>query len=441
MDLCAECKRNYDVSVPSCHNGLSFNKLPTGAFQKEVLLLKVHFFVPFVLIFLFIPFTEPSPFSQHCSGLLEPDYWPTYGWRTSSPEAQGMKSQLLDQLELELHGFEICYNSFIVVRHGYIVFESYPNPVYNQDTLHFLASVTKSVTAGLFGIAVDQGFIGSIQDSVLGYFSNRTFANSSSLKDMMVVRDLLTMKTGLQWDEGSFSYDDPRNSFVQWYASEDRVQFFLDLPMVLAPDQRWYYNTGASSMLTTLITLTTGQTALDFAAEHLFQPLGISQCFWESDTEGSNYGGFGMDLLPRDMAKYGFLYLHNGRWNDQQVISAEWVAESTSTHTTFWPGYGYGYHWITFPLIGGYAAFGAGGQGIFVIPKYDLVIVVTAEQPEGVPFVPLILRYILPSLNDAESSPLSQWQLGWLLTLPVSILISLTCVYLIKRKRRPQVAN
>ncbi len=342
---------------------------------------------------------------------------------------------------MELHSVQICYNSFIVVRHGYIVFESYPNPVYDQDTLHFIASVTKSVTAGLFGIAVDHGYIGSIQDSVLGYFPNRTFDNPSSWKESMIIRDLLTMKTGLQWDEGSYSYDDPRNSFVQWFASEDRVQFFLDLPMASAPDQRWYYNTGASSMLTTLITRTTGQTALEFAAENLFQPLGISRYYWESDTQGSNYGGFGMELLPRDMAKYGFLYLHKGRWEDQQVISTDWIAKSTSTHTSFWPGYGYGYHWITFPFIGGYAAFGAGGQGIFVIPKYDLVIVVTAEQPEGVPFVALILSYVLPSLIDSESNPTLVLQLGWMLTLPVGITISLPCVYLIKRRQRLQATN
>jgi CubicO group peptidase (beta-lactamase class C family) len=401
----------------------------------------MRFCIPFILLFFFFPLSVTSPVSQNQFSVLEPDYWPTDGWRTSSPEAQGMNSQLLDELEMELNGFEICYNSFIVVRHGYIVFESYPNPIYDQDTLHFIASVTKSVTAGLFGIAVDQGYIRSIHDSVLGYFSNRTFDNPSSWKDSMIIRDLLTMKTGLQWDEGSYSYDDPRNSFVQWFTSEDRVQFFLDLPMASAPDQRWYYNTGASSMLTTLISLTTGQTALEFATEHLFQPLGISRYYWESDTQGSNYGGFGMNLLPRDMAKYGFLYLHNGRWDDLQIISAEWVAESSSTHTCFYPGYGYGYHWITFPFIGGYAAFGAGGQGILVIPKYDLVIVVTAEEPSGVPFVPLILRYVLPSLVDEESNPILFWQLGWMLTLPVGIAISLLCVYSIKRKHQLQAES
>jgi CubicO group peptidase (beta-lactamase class C family) len=346
-----------------------------------------------------------------------------------------MNSHVLDQLHDELHSLELFYNSFIVVRHGYIVFETYPSPVYDQDRLHFLASVTKSVTAGVFGIAVDQGYIGSVHDSVLGYFPNRTFANPSPLKDSMTVRDLLTMKTGLQWDEGAFSYDDPRNSFVQWILSPDPVQHFLDLPMACPPDRRWYYNTGASSMLSTLITVTTGETAHDFAREWLLQPLGITRSIWEADMDGINYGGFGLTLLPRDMAKYGLLYLQNGRWEDQQIISAEWITESSSTHTVFYQGYGYGYHWITFPAFNGFAAFGAGGQGIFVIPKYDLVIIVTAEQPEGVPFVDLITNYVIPSLYDAEPVPIS-WKLGWILTLALGVTIPLVYVYWFNRRQR-----
>ncbi len=368
----------------------------------------------------------------------EPDYWPTDGWRTSSPEAQGMNSQLLDQLDAHLNSYEFCYNSFIVVRHGYIVFETYPNPIYNQDSIHFIASVTKSVMSGIFGIAVDQGYINSIHDPVLSYFPNRTIANPNPLKDSMTVRDLLTMKTGLQWDEGSYSYDDPRNSFVQWVNSPDGVQFFLDLPMECAPDLKWYYNTGASSMLSALITFTSGDSALDLARDHLFQPLGITRYSWRSDAHEINYGGFGMSLLPRDMAKYGFLYLHNGRWDDQQVISPEWIAESTYTHTVFYHGYGYGYHWITFPAFNGYAAFGAGGQGIFVIPKYDLVIIVTAEEPEGVPFKNLILSYVIPSLYDAEPVPVFPWKTAWILTLSFGLAIPLIYVYWFKRgKRKP----
>jgi CubicO group peptidase (beta-lactamase class C family) len=135
------------------------------------------------------------------------------------------------------------------------------------------------------------------------------------------------------------------------------------------------------------------------------------------------------------MAKYGLLYLQNGRWEDQQIISEEWIAESTFTHTVFYQGYGYGYHWITFPAFNGYAAFGAGGQGIFVIPKYDLVIIVTAEQPEGVPFIDLILNFVVPSLYDAEPVPIS-WKIGWILTLSLGVTIPLVYVYWYHRHRR-----
>jgi CubicO group peptidase (beta-lactamase class C family) len=110
--------------------------------------------------------------------------------------------------------------------------------------------------------------------------------------------------------------------------------------MESAPNWKWYYNTGASSMLSKLITLASGETMHHFAAEFLFEPLGIARHYWESDDHGINYGGFGLNLLPRDLAKYGFLHLHRGWWDQQQVISEEWVDESTRMHTMFCPGYG-----------------------------------------------------------------------------------------------------
>jgi CubicO group peptidase (beta-lactamase class C family) len=366
----------------------------------------------------------------------EPGYWPTNGWRFASPESQGMDSRLLDQLEAKLNSYDMCYNAFLVVRHGYIVFETYPSPVYDENQLHFAASVTKSFTAGVFGIAVDKGYIGSIHDPVLSYFPNRTVANPSPWKDMMTVRDLLTMKTGLQWDEGTYSYDDLRNSFVQWIQSEDGVQFVLDLPMAYAPNWKWYYNTGASSILSALITITSGDNMQDFAAEHLFQPLGITRHYWENDRHGINYGGFGLSLLPRDMAKYGFLHLHNGRWDQQQIISEEWVTESTRMHTLFCPGYGYGYHWISYPILGAYAAFGAGGQGICVIPQDDLVVVVTAEEPEGVPFLNLIKDFVLPSIFDSVSRPNAWVNLIGFLALIFGITVPLIIFNNYNRRKR-----
>lgn len=398
--------------------------------------MNVRFQVLWAVLFFIIPVSAALPSPNLESAPREPDYWPTAGWRFASPESQGMDSRLLGQLDAKLHSYDICYNAFLVVRHGYIVFETYPNPVYDENQLHFLASVTKSFTAGVFGIAIDKGYISNIQNPVLAYFPERTVANPSVLKNMMTVRDLLTMKTGLQWDEGTYSYDDSRNSFVQWIQSEDSVQFFLDLPMACAPNWKWYYNTGASSMLSTLITMTSGKTMYQFADENLFQPLGITRHYWESDHQGINYGGFGLSLLPRDMAKYGFLHLHKGRWDQQQVISEEWVVESTRMHTLFCPGYGYGYHWICYPIIGAYAAFGAGGQGICVIPQHDLVIVVTAEEPDGVPFLNLIKDFVLPSLSASTSKTNAFVNLTGFLALIFGIVVSLLIIKKYARNQR-----
>jgi CubicO group peptidase (beta-lactamase class C family) len=335
-----------------------------------------------------------------------------------------------------IHELDLNVQSFLLIRHGYIIFEEYPDPWYHEDRIHFLASVTKSFMAGLIGIALDQGYIGSLSDRVIDYFSDRTIANFDTLKEMMTIRDLLTMKTGMLWDEGSYSYWDSRNSFVQMENSDDWVQFVLDRPMALLPDRKWYYNTGASHLLSALINQTTGNSTLSFAREHLFTPLGIEQSAWRTDPQGINPGGFGLDLTPRDTAKYAFLYLHQGMWDGEQIISSNYVLESTHTHTMLVYGNGYGYHWITYPLFNAFAAFGAGGQGIFVFPDYDLIAIVNAEENVGIPFTELILNFVLPSLTDVPSAAFIPWKLGFVLVLVLGLILPLVFVYGFKRRQR-----
>jgi CubicO group peptidase (beta-lactamase class C family) len=136
----------------------------------------------------------------------------------------------------------------------------------------------------------------------------------------------------------------------------------------------------------------------DFADQYLFQPLGISNIQWDTDAAGILIGGWGLQITPRDMAKLGYLYLREGQWDGQQIVSAEWVKNATRKHTETGGDLGYGYQWWTHPALEGYTATGRYGQTIFVIPKADLVVVTTAEGTDHDDIFRLIEQYILPAV-------------------------------------------
>ncbi|MFX0063021.1 MAG: serine hydrolase domain-containing protein [Candidatus Hermodarchaeota archaeon] len=351
-----------------------------------------------------------------------PDYWPTTDWLESSPQEQGMDPMKIIEMKnyIEEQAFDI--DSIIVVRNGYIVLEEYFN-FYTQDTLHQLHSVTKSFTSALIGIAIDRGFIESVELKVLDFFPNRTFVNVDSRKQSMTLKDLLTMRTGLEWDEWTYPYTDGRNSVIQMAYSGDAIQFVLDLPMVSDPGESFTYCSGASHLLGAILHQTTGSTTLEFANEYLFEPLGITNLQWTRDTQGLYYTGGGLSLTPRDMAKFGYLFLNNGTWDGEQIISADWVIESTATSLLLWDLGGYGYQWWTYPTLGIYQASGLYRQSIFVVPDYDMVVIFTADIREGSdPELGLLYHFIIPAItgDTPTSTPL-----GFKVLLPPMVVVLL----------------
>jgi len=319
-----------------------------------------------------------------CSGLGETsEYWPTEGWRTSTPEKQDMDSAKLDEVieyieSMDKRGMPI--NSVLVVRHGHIVLEEYPQPDYDQDTAEDIRSTTKSFASALIGIAIEEGFIDGIEQKMVDLFPERTIENLDSPKESITLEHILTMKAGLEWNEWKYSYTDDRNDYLKAIYSDDLVQYVLDLPMMEDPGVRWNYNGGTSDLLSALITEATGYDTLGFAQEFLFGPLGISDVSWSRDRHGMYYAGYGLHLTARDMAKFGYLYLHNGTWDGEQIVPADFVAESVKTHSFFSEFSGYGYQsWWTLPQSGVYYAAGLYGQRIYVVPDLDLVVVFTAS--------------------------------------------------------------
>jgi CubicO group peptidase (beta-lactamase class C family) len=318
-------------------------------------------------------------------------YWPTKGWRTSTPEEQGMEAGKLTQMLEAIQEQKLGLHSLLVIRHGYLVSETYFGS-YQQDTRHELYSVTKSFISTLIGIALDKGAIDSTSHRVVDFFPGQTFASLDEQKRAMTLEDVLTMRTGLDWDEGDIAYH-------ELYISPDWVQHMLDMPMVAAPGSQFNYCSGCSHLLSAILQQTTGMNPRDFAEKNLFKPLGISNARWESNPAGIPIGGWGLQLTPREMAKLGYLFLHNGQWDGQQIVSAGWVEIATRSHTGTGGSRGYGYQWWTVPSLGAYTALGLFGQTIMVIPGSDLVIVTTAQMENHDKIFQLIEQYIVPAVQ------------------------------------------
>ncbi len=380
-------------------------------------------------------FPGVSRFEQ---GLRAPDYWPTDEWRVSAPELQGMSSAVLHELHAYIRSQNLPLDSYLVIRHGYIVYEDYPREAFGVDDYHVLHSVTKSVTSALIGIALELGYIPSVDSPVLSFFPNRTIANLDGRKQRMTVEHLLNMMAGLEWDEWTYPYTDSRNDLIQMIYSSDCIQFMLDRAMVAEPGTTWVYNTGASHLLAGIIRETTGQLPLTFALAHLFGPLGISHVFWSVDRNGLNYGGSALHLRPRDMAKFGLLYLNDGEWDGVQVVPATWVADSQESAASPWAGTGYGYQWWKQFSMETFEARGLDNQWIIVHPEYDLVIVQTASDSAGeINVFGLVRDYVLRAIEEFTPIYSNPMVFGIVLSIVIGVPAVVVGIYFIRKRQIP----
>jgi CubicO group peptidase (beta-lactamase class C family) len=313
-------------------------------------------------------------------------------------------------------------DSVVVVRHGHMVFEEYPNSKYGPQDKHLLYSVTKSFTSALIGIAIEKGFIESVDQKVVSFFPDMKIKNLDARKRNLTLEHLLTMSCGFEW-EGP---DDGLHTWGAANRSGNPVRFVLDQPMATEPGTEWVYNGGCSHLLSAILTRTSGDSTLEFARKYLFGPLGITDVRWPRDPQGIYYGGQDIWLTPRDMAKFGQLFLNKGMWEGQQIVPAHWVARSAETHLLQVFG-GYGYQWWTFPRSGIYYASGAYEQRIYVVPDLDMVVVFTADNREsglkegemrdGPPMVDWLLgRFVLPSCEEYADSEYASY--GFSLEVP-----------------------
>ena len=306
--------------------------------------------------------------------------WPTTEWPTSTPEEQGMDSAELAGLFANFSQPFFNMDGLMVVRHGVNVAEVYAPPQ-TAEIPHHMASGAKSVVATLIGALLQEGKLESLDTPVLSLFPDRTVQNPSPEKEAITVRHLLTMSSGLACDANAPG--DTTNVGIE--NSEDWLQYVLDLPVTAEPGTEWRYCNAAISVLSALITELTGISALDYAKEVLFEPLSINDVAWGANPQGTNMGAADLFMTVPDMAKLGYLYLHGGEWDGQQIIPADFAAEATHTQiNTPWDGFCYGYLWWT-DCANTYAyALGAGGTYIVVNPSQDTVIVHTGGAPEAI---------------------------------------------------------
>ncbi len=336
--------------------------------------------------------------------------WPTEGWKTSTPEAQGIDSAKMAEALLTIHQQEIDIHSLLLVRNGSVVVDAYFYP-YDGATVHEVASVTKSVMTTLIGIAADQGKL-RLDDPMVSFFPERTIANLDGLKERITVRHLASMSSGLDCTS-----ERDEATLQEMRVTDKWVQFALDRPVRWEPGTHFVYCSPAIHLLSPILQQATGMTTLDFARQYLFEPLGIHEVMWLTDPEGYNRGSEGVYLHPHDMAKLGYLWLNNGVWEGEQIVSREWVENSVKPLMDAGDGdyYGYGW-WISPGEPASYNAIGRGGQRIAVVPAWKLMVVTTGGGFDFDEIVPVLLQTLSDMSETRPANPVGVAQLQAALT-------------------------
>ncbi len=366
------------------------------------------------------------------------------GWVTADLEEVGMRVDVLVEMMNRIHSKEYQnVHAILIVKNGKLVFEeyfegytfSYTGPWssvlkfrgdrtdFGIDTPHNLASVTKSITSALVGIAIERGYIQDIEEQVFSYLPHYSYLRNDQ-KDRITLQHLLTMTSGLKWNELELWLGDMDHDLIQLFQVPDPIEYVLTKPVVTEPGTAWYYNGGGVNVLGKVIWQASGMRMDEFAQRYLFEPLGITEYEWDHINPDVIHASGNLKLRPRDMAKFGYLYLNGGIWKDQPIISPEWVEKSTSeTVPISWDslagilgeeyaylpethGDKYGYLWwlntyqTNSQSVDAYFASGWGGQRIFVFPSLDMVVILTGgNYATHEPDQEILTNHILPAVQ------------------------------------------
>lgn len=341
--------------------------------------------------------------------------WPAKDWILSTPAAEKMIGDSLKAFEADIDkGIYGYVDGMFITRNGKLIYQkswkhdydkiygenakatsplnpydpggqyNYFNPwwhpFYRRAELHSLQSVTKTITSVVIGVATTRNEFPDVSKTVLSFFDTTQVKNIDDRKRRMTIKHLLTMTAGFAWNE-NLPYSDPANDGIAMEASFDWIKHVIDKPMAYEPGHHFAYNSGASQLLSFIFRKATGKDIEEYAAQHLFAPLGIADYFWKrtptglADTEGGLY------LKSPDLARIFYLFLQNGNWNGKQIVSTDWVRSSVTPFMSLGGGTKYGYKWWLYEYGNAKQAWfgsGFGGQFPIVIPEYNIVAVFTA---------------------------------------------------------------
>ena len=352
-----------------------------------------------------------------------------YEWRTTSPAEAGFVPGFGERLDqFVLSGQATNIHGVIIVRRGAVVFENYfegddqvrdedgrahfERVAFSAERSHELRSVSKSIVGLLYGIALREGKVPPLGEPLLAQFPQLTDLPDASQRQRWTVRHAITMTLGIDWNE-NLSYDDPRNGQTAMDRAADPYRYVLEQPIVAAPGERWIYCGGATALIGKILENGTKQKLPDYARAVLFDPLGLGPTEWRIGPNGERNFASGIAMRLRDLARVGQMLLERGKVGEQQVVSADWLEESFKPQVTIRDRREYGCHWylgeMVFNSADGpcqerwIAAFGNGGQRLYVFPRLDLLVVITAgnynRRDQGTPPNRVLTEMILPSLR------------------------------------------
>ena len=337
-------------------------------------------------------------------------------------------ANLVDCIYAEKYG---QIHSVLIYKDSLLVFEKYfeghkfkwdgPNYYgewvkWNKTTPHQIMSCTKSFVSACIGIAIDQGYIKSVHQSIFNFLPEHQQYRSDG-RENITIEHLLTMTSGLQWDEWHAAHATSANDIDRLYIEcwENPLNCVFERPLVAKPGEEFTYNGGGLIALGEILKNATGMNLIEFGKAHLFEPLGINNIQWDTFPKGEVEAGGGLHLTPRDMLKFGIMYLNNGVWNGEQIINEDWVEKSATAYRNN-SGIklpiedsgknGYGYTWWISEVDDGshntqmYRANGWGGQVIMVLPKKNAVVVFTSGNYSSKSrLFKMLERYILTAMH------------------------------------------
>ena len=283
---------------------------------------------------------------------------------------------------------------------------------WDRTILHNIMSVTKSIASVCMGIAIDNGFIGSVHQSIFDYLPKHQHLKKDG-KDKITIEHLLTMTSGLDWNEWALPYGNPKNDVIMMNYAEDPVTYVLNKPLIDEPGKSFKYAGGCNILLGEILKNATKMNIDEFSGKYLFEPLGISPYYWSQYKNGVVDTAGSLKITPRDMAKIGVTFLNKGIWNGEQIISEQWVDKSAVSYPgnswlnnwdDHWGLRGYAYMWWTHQFVKSskrinmYYAAGWGGQYIMVIPELNTVVVFTGGNYLSYrPPFEILKKYVIPA--------------------------------------------